>query len=144
MLKRPETLMVFRESVFSFSLSLQYLLICLATLGLSCSMQLVVCGMLFPDQGSNLGSLHCECRVREGGCGVCDQLVDNSSDWLVVRSSGVNIINLLGSTGLWVAWGQSLPSDGGFSLCKTAQSIWVRILSIALEEELKVLDLFNG
>ena len=31
-------------------------------------------------------------------------------------------------------------TSGGFSICKTAQKIWLRILSIALEAELKVLD----
>ena len=29
---------------------------------------------------------------------------------------------------------------GGFSVYKTARRIWLRVLSIALEEELKVLD----
>ena len=32
----------------------------------------------------------------------------------------------------------------GSSLCKTLQRTWLRILSIVLEEELKVLDSFNG
>jgi len=37
-----------------------------------------------------------------------------------------------------------LPPPGAhFSICKTAQRTCLRILSIALEEELKVLD-FNG
>ena len=34
---------------------------------------------------------------------------------------------------------QLLPLGGGFSLYKIAQGIWLRILFIALEEELKVL-----
>ena len=33
-----------------------------------------------------------------------------------------------------------LPSGGHFSIYIAAQCIWVRILSIALEEEFKVLD----
>lgn len=32
---------------------------------------------------------------------------------------------------------------GGFSICKTAQRIWVRILPTALKEKLKFLSLFN-
>ena len=32
------------------------------------------------------------------------------------------------------------PPDGGFSIYKTAHRIWLRILAIALEKELKVLD----
>ena len=36
---------------------------------------------------------------------------------------------------------QSAFSTGkGFGICRTAQSIWLRILSVVLEEELKVLD----
>ena len=34
-----------------------------------------------------------------------------------------------------------LPKGGGFSICKTAQRIWLRKLRIALEEELKVRDI---
>ena len=37
---------------------------------------------------------------------------------------------------------QFTPGEG-FSTCKTAQRTWLRILSIAFEEELKILD-FNG
>ena len=33
-----------------------------------------------------------------------------------------------------------LPPDGGPSICKTAHKMWLRILSVALEEELRVLD----
>ena len=33
-----------------------------------------------------------------------------------------------------------LPPAGGFSLCKTAPRTWLRTVSTALEEELKVLD----
>ena len=55
---------------------------------------------------------------------------------------GVSIINLLGS-GIYVLVGSiseySLPPGGGFSICKTAQRTWLRILSIVLEKELKVL-----
>ena len=32
---------------------------------------------------------------------------------------------------------------GGFSICKTAHRIWLRILPVALENKLKVLDMFN-
>ena len=69
----------------------------------------------------------------------------HSSDWWVVRSSGVSILNLLvptslGSTCLWAAYSKLLPPGGGFSICKAAQRTRLRILSIALVEELKVLD----
>ena len=45
------------------------LIIYLVVLGLSCSMQtlVVACGIQFPDQGSNLGSLHWEHRVLVTG-----------------------------------------------------------------------------
>ena len=33
-----------------------------------------------------------------------------------------------------------LPPGGSFSLYKTAKRVWLRILSIVLEEELKVID----
>jgi len=33
-----------------------------------------------------------------------------------------------------------LPPAKGFSICKTAQRAWLRMLSIVLEEKLKVLD----
>ena len=80
--------------------------------------------------------LHVEERVA--GCMI-------SSDELVVRQPGVNIINLLVSTSLgsmclWAAYSYLIPPGGGFSICKTAQTTWLRILSIALEEEPKVLD----
>ena len=35
---------------------------------------------------------------------------------------------------------QFLPSAGGFNSHETAQGTWLRVLSIALEEGLKVLD----
>ena len=41
-----------------------------AALGLSCGMNdllVVVCGIYFPDQGSNLGPLHWELRVLATG-----------------------------------------------------------------------------
>ena len=41
----------------------------------------------------------------------------------------------------WSSCSSLLPPGGGFSVSKTAHRIWLRILSIALEEELKVLDL---
>ena len=41
---------------------------------------------------------------------------------------------------MWAAYTYLLPPGGGFSTCKTAQGTWLRILSIAFEEELKVLD----
>ena len=83
-------------------------------------------------------------RVREAGCGYVISLwtlfwlVDNDvirsqhhqpsgSDWSRVCVL-VNIIQL------------TSPNSGGFSICKTAQRTWLRILSIALEEELKVLN----
>ena len=58
----------------------------------------------------------------------------------------VCIINLqvpadLGSTCLWAAVSQLLPTRRGFSLCKTSQKTWFRIFSIVLEEELKILEL---
>ena len=34
-----------------------------------------------------------------------------------------------------------LPSGGSFSIYKTALRIWLQILSITLEKELKVLDI---
>ena len=40
----------------------------------------------------------------------------------------------------WSSCSSLLPPGGGFSIYKTAHRIWLRILSIALEEELKVLD----
>ena len=33
-----------------------------------------------------------------------------------------------------------LPLCRDFSICKTAHKMWLRILSVALEEELRVLD----
>ena len=49
---------------------------------------------------------------------------------------------------LWqlISWLQSghvvnISLGGGFSIHKMAHGIWLRILSIALEKELKVLDL---
>lgn len=41
---------------------------------------------------------------------------------------------------VWSSSGSFLPPDGGFVLYKTAQRMWFRMLSIALEDELKVLD----
>ena len=41
---------------------------------------------------------------------------------------------------VWSSRGSFLPPDGGFVLYKTAQRMWFRMLSIALEDELKVLD----
>lgn len=69
----------------------------------------------------------------------------HSSDWTVVRLSGVSIVNLLvptslESTCLWVAYQQLLPPGGNLSSYKTAQRMWPRILSMALEEGLKVLE----
>ena len=68
-----------------------------------------------------------------------------SSDWLVVRSLGVYLVvpscvsNWSGVYGL-VDSGQLTSSTGGdFNICKRAQRTRLRILSIALEEELKAL-----
>ena len=41
---------------------------------------------------------------------------------------------------VWSSGGSLLPPAGGFVIYKTAQRMWFRMLSIALEEELKVLD----
>ena len=41
---------------------------------------------------------------------------------------------------VWSSCGSLLPPDGGFIIYKTAQRMWFRMLSTALEEELKVLD----
>ena len=41
---------------------------------------------------------------------------------------------------VWAFCRWPLPPAGSFSIYKTAHRIWLRILSIALEEELKVLD----
>ena len=41
---------------------------------------------------------------------------------------------------VWSSCSSLLPPGRGFSIYKTAHRIWLRILSIALEEELKVLD----
>ena len=40
----------------------------------------------------------------------------------------------------WSSCSSFLPPGGGFSICKTACRIRLRILSIALKEDLKVLD----
>ena len=40
---------------------------------------------------------------------------------------------------VWSSCSSLLPPDGGFSICKTAHRIWLRILSIALGEEIKIL-----
>ena len=34
----------------------------------------------------------------------------------------------------------TLPHGGGFSICETVQGAFLKVLSIALEEELKVFD----
>ena len=64
---------------------------------------------------------------------------------IVSWRSNWKLINLLvptglGATCLWAACSYLLPPGGGFGICKTAQRMWLRILSVALEEELKVLD----
>ena len=41
---------------------------------------------------------------------------------------------------IWSSCSHPPPPGGGFSVCKTALKIWLRILSIGLKEELKVLD----
>ena len=41
---------------------------------------------------------------------------------------------------VWSSCSSLLPAGGGFSISKSAHRIWLRILSRALEEELKVLD----
>ena len=41
---------------------------------------------------------------------------------------------------VWSSCGWLLPPGGGFSICKTTHRIWLRILSVVLEKELKVLD----
>ena len=58
---------------------------------------------------------------------------------------GVRILDLLVATGLgsmrlWAAGSYRLPPGGGFSTCKRASGTQLRILSVVLEEELKVLD----
>ena len=58
-----------------------------------------------------------------------------------------SIMNILVPDGLriyvFVGSMQLTSSPGrGFSICKTAQRTWLRILSIALKGELKVLDFF--
>ena len=63
----------------------------------------------------------------------------------MVRSSGASISDLLapthlGSLGWRAAYSSFLPRGRGFSICKTAQRTWLRMLSIVLGEELKVLD----
>ena len=64
----------------------------------------------------------------------------HSSDWLVVRSLGVSVITLLvptslGSTCWWADAVNSFLPVG-----VSAQGTWFRILSVVLEEDLKVLD----
>ena len=80
-------------------------------------------------------------RVREGVWSARG----HSSDWSVVRSSEINIINLLvpsllGSPCSGAATSSLLPRGGAFSIFKTVQRTWLRILSAALERALKVLD----
>ena len=41
---------------------------------------------------------------------------------------------------VWSSCSSLLPPGGGFSIYKAAHRIWLRVLSRALEEELKVLD----
>ena len=79
-------------------------------------------------------------KERVGGCLI--SFHGHSSDWLVVRQLGVNIINLLvpvslGSTCLWANYSSTW---WGFQHLQNSSRIWLRVLSIALEEELKVLD----
>ena len=41
---------------------------------------------------------------------------------------------------VWSSCSSLLPSAGGFSIYETDHRTWLRILSVALKEELKVLD----
>ena len=41
---------------------------------------------------------------------------------------------------VWSSCSLLLPPGGGFNVYKTAHRIWLRMLSIALEKELEVLD----
>ena len=41
---------------------------------------------------------------------------------------------------VWSSCSLLLPPGGGFDVYKTAHRIWLRMLSIALEKELEVLD----
>ena len=82
-------------------------------------------------------------RVRDGGCGSV--ISSWTFFWLVVSElTGSEHSPLvpphLGSMRLWTACSLLPPPARGFSVCKTAHRIWLRILSIALEKELKVLD----
>ena len=68
-----------------------------------------------------------------------------SSAFFLVQLSHSYIINLipvvLGSMCLWAVYSNLLPLVRGFSICRTARKTWLRILSIALEEKLKVLEI---
>ena len=44
---------------------------------------------------------------------------------------------------VWSSCSSLLPPGGGFSIYKTAHRIWLRILSVALEEEIKSLTMLN-
>ena len=65
-------------------------------------------------------------------------------DWWVVRSLGaVSSTSDSNQSGVCMLVGSrqlTFPPGGGFSTCKTAPRTWLRILSVVLEEELKVLD----
>ena len=84
-------------------------------------------------------------KAREGrGSQGTQSAHGHCSDWWMVRSLGISIINLLVLTDLesmcwWAAYSSFLPPGGGFK-GKTAPRTWLRIRSTVLEEELKVLD----
>ena len=45
---------------------------------------------------------------------------------------------------VWSSYNLLLPPVWDFSVCKITQKIWLRMLSIAHEKELKVLDYFRA
>ena len=63
-----------------------------------------------------------------------------SASVLPVNIQGWLPLGLTGCCGYSPVIIQVAFTPGSFSICKTAQRIWLRILSIALKEKLKVLD----
>ena len=104
----------------------------------------VVLVLKIPDLPEGLQGKVFKDRVREGGCGAHDplmviffSLVDGEvtrsqhHQPLVLRNRGPHACGQCS----WL-----LPPGGGFRVYKTVQGTWLRMLSISLEEELKVLD----